>query len=152
MKRGKIPIREGKRLSEQYDAPIVIVFSILDGGATFNVMTYGATQALCRHAASLGDQIADQVLGGTISPAAGGPTQLPSACDGRPIAGPAEWAGRRKNGGTTEAGARRPAAAPDLLAAAKLALRHLRCELDDPCQVETRDALVRAVARAEGDA
>jgi hypothetical protein len=38
----------------------------------------------------------------------------------------------------------------DLLAAAKLALAHLRCEYADPVQVAAHDALVKAVAQAEG--
>ena len=48
------------------------------------------------------------------------------------------------------ANARLIAAAPELLAACKLALARLRCEYDDPAQVEARDALVKAVARAGG--
>jgi hypothetical protein len=49
-----------------------------------------------------------------------------------------------------EANARLCAAAPELLAAAELALAHLRCEYADPVQVAARDALVKAVARAGG--
>jgi hypothetical protein len=48
------------------------------------------------------------------------------------------------------ANARLIAAAPELLAAAKLALAHLRCEYADPVQVAAHDALVKAVAQAEG--
>jgi hypothetical protein len=73
----KIPISEGKRICEKYDAPVVIVFTLLDGGNTFNVMTYGATKKLCRHAASLGNQIADKVLDGTIAPETTEPIHLP---------------------------------------------------------------------------
>jgi hypothetical protein len=86
MKRGKIPIAEGKRIAEKFDAPIVVVFSLLDGGDTFNVMSYGQTKALCRHAASIADQIAKKVLNGQISPAPKEPTELPDA--------PTEWEGR----------------------------------------------------------
>jgi hypothetical protein len=68
MAKGKIPIKEGERLSKEYDAPVVIVFSIHDRGDSFNVMTYGANRKLCRHAASLGDQIARKVLEGEIAP------------------------------------------------------------------------------------
>lgn len=85
MKRAKIPISEGKRLSKTYDAPVVIVFTLLDGGDTFNVMTYGATKALCRHAASLGEQIANKVLSGEIAPEQAEPTHLPNV--------PTNWAG-----------------------------------------------------------
>lgn len=73
----KIPISEGKRICEKYKAPVVIVFTLLDGGNTFNVMTYGATKKLCRHAASLGNQIAEKVLDGTIAPEQEEPFHLP---------------------------------------------------------------------------
>jgi hypothetical protein len=49
-----------------------------------------------------------------------------------------------------EANALLIAAAPELLAAAGLALAHLRCEYADPAQVAARDALVKAVAKAGG--
>jgi hypothetical protein len=49
-----------------------------------------------------------------------------------------------------QANARLIAAAPELLAAAGLALAHLRCEYADPAQVAARDALVKAVAKAGG--
>lgn len=74
----KIPIAEGERISKKYAAPIVIVFSIEEGGDTFGVMTYGASKALCRHAASLGEQIVEKVLGGLITPAAAEPMNLPN--------------------------------------------------------------------------
>lgn len=90
MAKGKIPIKEGRRLSETYQAPVVIVFSLHDGGDTFNVTTYGATKALCRHAASLGEQIAAKVLGGEISPEPLEPERLPNV--------PTEWEGKRTGG------------------------------------------------------
>jgi hypothetical protein len=73
----KIPIAEGRRISEKFKAPVVIVFTLLDNGDTFNVMTYGATKALCRHAASLGNQIADKVLNRDIEPEQIEPVHLP---------------------------------------------------------------------------
>jgi hypothetical protein len=76
-KRGKIPIAEGRRLAEKYGAPVVIVFSLHDRGDTFNVMTYGQTKKLCRHAADLGRQIAEQVLKGQIAPSEEEPVDLP---------------------------------------------------------------------------
>jgi hypothetical protein len=83
MTRNKIPIAEGKRLSEKYDAPVVIVFTILDRGETFNVTTYGATKALCRHAADLGEQITHKVLSGEIVPSEVEPMHLSNE--------PTEW-------------------------------------------------------------
>ncbi len=79
----KIPISEGKRICEKYKAPVVIVFTLLDNGDTFNVMTYGATKKLCRHAASLGNQIAEKVFDGTIAPEQKEPVHLPEE--------PANW-------------------------------------------------------------
>ena len=57
-----------------------IVFSYderKDGGDTFNVMTYGQTKKLCRHAASLGEQFAQAVLNGKVSPVQAEPEYLP---------------------------------------------------------------------------
>ena len=86
--RGKIPIREGKRLCDMYAAPVVIVFSLHDGGDTFNVMTYGQTMKLCKHAADLGRKFADAVLNGTVAPAAVEPTDIPEV--------PAQWDGMKR--------------------------------------------------------
>lgn len=86
MAKGKIPIKEGERLSKQFDAPIVIVFSLHDGGDSFNVMSYGKSKALCRHAADIAKKIAEKVLNGTIAPSAEEPMDLPD----RPTA----WEGK----------------------------------------------------------
>jgi hypothetical protein len=86
-KRGKIPIAEAQRIAEKFGAPIVIVFSIHDGGNSFNVISYGQSKALCRHAASLGDQIAQKVLNGEISPVTTQPMNLPDV--------PMEWDGKK---------------------------------------------------------
>lgn len=85
MAKGKIPIGEGRKLAEKYNAPIVIVFSLHDGGDTFNVMSYGQTKKLCRHAADIAGKIADKVLDGSISPAEVEPVHLPDV--------PVEWNG-----------------------------------------------------------
>ena len=82
-KRSKIPVSEGEKLSKKYDAPIVIVFTILDRGDTFNVMTYGASKALCRHAASLGVQFSKAVLERGVIPEPTEPENLPDV--------PANW-------------------------------------------------------------
>ncbi len=76
-KRGKIPISEGKRLCTEYAAPIVICFTLHDGGESFNVMSYGATKALCRHAASLAEQMAKKIFDGEIAPVQDEPMNLP---------------------------------------------------------------------------
>ncbi|HEV3312433.1 MAG TPA: hypothetical protein VG815_18125 [Chloroflexota bacterium] len=84
----KIPIAEGKRLSEKYKAPVVIVFTILDGGDTINVMTYGQSKALCRHAGDLGKKITEKVLDGTIVPEQTEPLDLPDEAT--------NWRGRQR--------------------------------------------------------
>jgi hypothetical protein len=86
-KRGKVPISEGKRLCLEYAAPICVVFTLHDGGDSFNVMTYGVTKVLCRYAADIGKQIAEAVLNGTIAPSAEEPKHLPDV--------PTLWEGTR---------------------------------------------------------
>ncbi len=78
MAKTKIPISEGERLSKKYKAPIVIVFTILDNGNTFNVLTFGASKPLCKHAADLGKKIADKVLNGEIVPSQEEPIDIPN--------------------------------------------------------------------------
>jgi hypothetical protein len=88
--RGKIPVSTARQVSERHGCPVVIVFGIEARGNRFTVTTYGSTKALCRHAASLADQIAEAILHGTISPAAREPLQLPNV--------PTEWDGRGRAG------------------------------------------------------
>jgi hypothetical protein len=85
-----IPVSTARQVSERHGCSVVIVFGIEAGGDRFTVTTYGTTKALCRHAASLADQIAEAILHGTISPAAREPLQLPDS--------PAEWDGRGRAG------------------------------------------------------
>jgi hypothetical protein len=73
----RIPISEAKAISKKYHAPIVLIFAITDGGDRFTVTTYGESKALCRHAASLSEQISSKVLNGEIIPAKEEPKQLP---------------------------------------------------------------------------
>jgi hypothetical protein len=86
--KGKIPISAARQVSERHGCSVVIIFGIEAGGDRFT--TYGSTKALCRHAASLADQIAEAVLHGTISSAAREPLQLPDV--------PTEWDGRGRAG------------------------------------------------------
>jgi hypothetical protein len=87
--KGKIPISAARQISKSFRHPVVIIFGIEAGGDRFTVTTYGVTRALCRHAASLADQIASGVLHGTITPAKE-PPQLPDV--------PTEWDGRGRAG------------------------------------------------------
>lgn len=76
--KGRIPIREARTLSEQYQCPAVIIFAVHDGGERFTVTTYGATRKLCRYAGDLGGKIARAILGGDISPAPAEPMGVPN--------------------------------------------------------------------------
>jgi hypothetical protein len=81
----------------------------------------------------------------------GGGTDAPEVVHGGDLLAQV-WRTRQGRDGDlpAEANARLCAAAPELLAACQEALARLRCEYADPAQVEARDALVKAVARAEG--
>ncbi len=62
-----IPIDECERISEKYDAPMVILFACRHG-ERFNVVTYGQNKELCGHAAKLGREIAEKILSGEVEP------------------------------------------------------------------------------------
>ncbi len=74
----RIPIKAAERISEQYDCPMVVMFALNENAERFHVVTYGKTKALCRHAASIGEQIAQKVLAGDIAPVADEPLNLPN--------------------------------------------------------------------------
>lgn len=78
----KIPLGEGKRLCDKYDAPMVVVFSLHDSGDSFGVLTYGQNAKLCRHAADIGNKIADAILGSKIIPSVNEPAHLPDYPEG----------------------------------------------------------------------
>lgn len=88
--RGKIPIRAAQRISEQSGCPVVIVFGLEASGERFTVTTYGATKAMCRHAADLSKQFAEAVLNGTVAPSDEEPMELPNE--------PALWDGLARGG------------------------------------------------------
>jgi hypothetical protein len=92
MNKTKIPIREGKRLCEEYKAPVVIIFALVDNGDRIAVTTYGATKALCRHAADLSKKIVDKVMSGEIAPEQTEPLDLPND--------PTIWTGRKRTAAT----------------------------------------------------
>jgi hypothetical protein len=73
----RMPIKAADRISDEYDCPIVIIFALRGNGDTFSVVTYGKTKALCRHAADIGNKIAEAIMGGEIIPAQIEPTHLP---------------------------------------------------------------------------
>ncbi len=63
----KIPVSECKWLSEEYDAPMVILFAYRRG-ERFNVTSYGTNKELCGHAAKLAREIAAKILSGEVEP------------------------------------------------------------------------------------
>lgn len=86
MGKGRIPIKAAERLSEQYDCPMVLVFSIHPDREHFTVTSYGQTKAYCRLAAGYADKLADAILSGSISAALQAePKHLPDV--------PMEWEG-----------------------------------------------------------
>jgi hypothetical protein len=66
----------------------VVIFALADrDGASFSVTTYGMNKALCRLAASFGQQCAEAILDGTVEPPQTEPLDLPGE--------PAVWRGHR---------------------------------------------------------
>jgi len=68
---GEIPIGDARKISRERNQPVVIIFGLSGAtkGESFNVTTYGATKALCRYAADIGQKFADAVLNGVVTPA-----------------------------------------------------------------------------------
>ena len=67
---GKIPIDDAKRIATERRCPVVVIFGVSEDGSTFEVTTYGMTRKLCKLAASFGDQFAEAVFSGRVSPPA----------------------------------------------------------------------------------
>lgn len=77
MSKGKIPIKAAERISDQYNCPMVIIFAITQDGENFNLTTYGATKALCRHAADIGNKISEAIMNSKIEPSEKEPLDMP---------------------------------------------------------------------------
>jgi hypothetical protein len=69
------PLRD---YSKKFDRPVVVVFAIERGGERFRVSTYGETKQLCKLAGSFGDQIAQAVGDGVITPPEIDPGNVPA--------------------------------------------------------------------------
>ena len=74
---GAIPIGDARRISRERNQPLVIVFGLNSDGSQFCVSTYGATKKLCKLAASFGEQFAQAVFDGRVSPPQTEPEALP---------------------------------------------------------------------------
>jgi hypothetical protein len=68
-KKGKIPITAAADISRKYGCPVVIVFGIDANGETLHLTSYGKSKSLCKHAASLAEQIEKKIFAGEIAPA-----------------------------------------------------------------------------------
>ena len=73
---GVIPISDARNIGQKHKCPLVVVFAIEEDVTRFTVTTWGANKALCKVAASLGDQFRQAVFNGTVAP--------PAAPDGLP--------------------------------------------------------------------
>lgn len=51
----------------KFDRPVVVAFALHASGDKFQITTYGKTKALCKLAASFGDEIAKRIGDGTIA-------------------------------------------------------------------------------------
>jgi len=67
---GVIPVSDARELGQRHSCPLVVVFAIEEDATRFTVTTWGRNKALCKVAASFGDQFREAVFNGTVvSPA-----------------------------------------------------------------------------------
>lgn len=76
---GRIPIGAARKMSEQYDVPMIVLYAIHPNGKEFTVTTYGATKKLCRHAADIGKKLAKAIMDAEVVPAEVEPMDVPDA-------------------------------------------------------------------------
>jgi hypothetical protein len=74
---GIVPIGDARRISEQRNVPLVVIFAIHSDREQFTVTTYGATKAFCRVAADYGTQFAEAVMQARVIAQQAEPTHLP---------------------------------------------------------------------------
>ena len=79
MSPGKIPIGDAREIARKRQIPLVVIFGIEEGGASFHVTTYGMTKKLCRLAANFGEQFAQAIFDGTIAPPLEEPLHMPDS-------------------------------------------------------------------------
>ncbi len=75
---GVIPISDARDLGTKRKCPLVVIFAIEEDVTRFTVTTWGRNKALCKVAASFGDQFREAVLKGVVEPP-GSPDGLPDA-------------------------------------------------------------------------
>lgn len=61
-------VAAARSFGDKFRRPVVVVFSIDASGEAFHITTYGQTKKLCALAGAFGEQIADAVRDGVISP------------------------------------------------------------------------------------
>jgi hypothetical protein len=74
---GKIPISDARLISHSRGCPLVVIFGIEEGRDRFTITTYGQTKHFCKLAASFGEQFAEAIFDGTVSPPQTEPFDLP---------------------------------------------------------------------------
>lgn len=68
MKPGHIPISDAADICKKRGCAYVAVFGVRNDGEAFHVTTYGRNKALCKVAGAIGDQIADAINQGRVTP------------------------------------------------------------------------------------
>jgi Zn-dependent peptidase ImmA (M78 family) len=76
-KPGVVPIGDARKISEQRNVPLVVIFAIHSDREQFTVTTYGATKAFCRVAADYGTKLAEAIMESRVVAAQVEPTHLP---------------------------------------------------------------------------
>lgn len=71
-------IKSLKSFSKKFNRPIVVTFSIDADREGFHITTYGKNKILCKLAGSFGDQIAEAINSGSITPPETEPFDVPS--------------------------------------------------------------------------
>jgi len=69
-----------REYGSKFDRPVVVAFSIKPDGNGFKIVTYGASNKLCKLAASFGDKIAAAIEDGTIAAPEVEPTKQIPIC------------------------------------------------------------------------
>lgn len=64
MSKSHIPIAAARRMGQDHDCPVVVVFAIEPGGERFTVTTWGNTKSLCRLAADYGKKLSEAIMSG----------------------------------------------------------------------------------------
>jgi hypothetical protein len=73
---GVIPVSDARDIGKKRKCPLVVIFAIEEDVTRFTVTTWGRDKALCKVAASFGDQFREAVFNGDVEPPVS-PSDLP---------------------------------------------------------------------------